>query len=70
MGEDAEKMNSEFQDYVPCTLTRSLNEAVTLADEQASSGDVVLLAPACASFDMFPNFMARGNQFIELVNAL
>ncbi len=47
-----------------------LEEAVRLADSVAKEGDVVTLSPACASFDAFPNFEARGNYFKDLVNAL
>ena len=47
----------------------NLDEAVAMAREQAQSGDIVLLSPACASWDMFDNFEARGNRFKELVKA-
>lgn len=49
---------------------RDLQEAVDLAHEEASSGDVVLLSPACASFDQFDNFEQRGNAFKRLVGNL
>ena len=45
----------------------SLKHAVNLAKEAAESGDVVLLSPACASFDMFKNYQDRGTQFKALV---
>ena len=48
----------------------NLSEAVETAHKRAQSGDVVTLSPACASFDAFPNFAARGNYFKELVNKL
>ena len=48
----------------------ALKEAVELAAKGAQSGDVVTLSPACASFDAFVNFAARGNYFKELVNKL
>ena len=48
----------------------NLDEAVRVAHEKAQSGDVVTLSPACASFDAFPNFAARGDYFKELVNKL
>jgi len=47
-----------------------LAEAVRLADSAAKEGDIVTLSPACASFDAFPNFEARGNYYKDLVNAL
>ena len=40
------------------------------AKEVAVPGDIVTLSPACASFDMFPNFAIRGDKFKELVNSL
>lgn len=48
----------------------SLREAVELAAREAITGEVVLLSPACASFDMFVDYQDRGRQFKELVNAL
>jgi UDP-N-acetylmuramoylalanine--D-glutamate ligase len=48
----------------------SLTEAVRLASQKASPGDIVLLSPACASYDMFENFQERGKQFKALVMAL
>lgn len=48
----------------------SLAEAVDIASIKAEAGDVVTLSPACASFDAYPNFVARGNHYKELVNAL
>ena len=45
-------------------------EAVAAAHRDAKNGDIVTLSPACASFDAFPNFVARGNYFKELVNKL
>jgi len=51
-------------------LAGSLSDAVKLANKIAKSGDVVLLSPACASYDMFENFEQRGNEFIRLVRYL
>jgi len=48
----------------------SLTEAVQLAARLAVNGDVVLLSPACASYDMFDNFQHRGREFVRLVRAL
>jgi UDP-N-acetylmuramoylalanine--D-glutamate ligase len=48
----------------------SLAEAVQLADRLAESGDVVLLSPACASYDMFENYQHRGQEFCRLVRGL
>ncbi|MGB5323891.1 MAG: UDP-N-acetylmuramoyl-L-alanine--D-glutamate ligase [Pseudomonadales bacterium] len=52
----------EFADDMP--------DAVRRASARASNGDIVLLSPACASFDMFSGFAARGEAFIQAVNAL
>ena len=43
-------------------------DAVIRARTMASEGDIVILSPACASFDAFPNFAARGNTFKQIVN--
>jgi UDP-N-acetylmuramoylalanine--D-glutamate ligase len=51
-------------------IVDSLMEAVRLANRLAVSGDVVLLSPACASYDMFENFQQRGQQFCQLVREL
>lgn len=48
----------------------SMQEAVQKAREVAEKGDIVSLSPACASFDLYPDFEARGRHFKELVNAL
>jgi len=51
-------------------IVNSLSEAVESAARLAAPGDVVLLSPACASYDMFDNFQQRGEQFCQLVRAL
>jgi UDP-N-acetylmuramoylalanine--D-glutamate ligase len=51
-------------------LVNSLAEAVQLANRLAESGDVVLLSPACASYDMFDNFQQRGQEFVKLVRRI
>ncbi|UCG48091.1 MAG: UDP-N-acetylmuramoyl-L-alanine--D-glutamate ligase [Phycisphaerales bacterium] len=51
-------------------LAPSLAEAVALARKIAGPGDVVMLSPACASYDMFDNFQQRGACFVELVKSL
>lgn len=55
---------------LPILRVSSLEEAVRTARAQAVSGDVVLLSPACASFDMFKDFETRGDLFKNIVNAL
>jgi len=51
-------------------IVDSLEKAVHSANQLAESGDVVLLSPACASYDMFDNFEQRGREFIRLVQAI
>lgn len=53
---------------VPLTIVNSMSEAVNLSQAISSSGDVVLLSPACASFGMFVNEFDRGQQFVDCVN--
>ncbi|MDP4574565.1 UDP-N-acetylmuramoyl-L-alanine--D-glutamate ligase [Qipengyuania sp. G39] len=55
---------------VPVTPCETLDHAVTRAASRAVSGDTVLLSPACASFDQYRDFEARGDHFRELVEAL
>ncbi len=65
-----DKLEEEKGIKVNMHIVNSLEEAVNKAKELAVDGDVVTLSPACASFDMFPNFMARGNAFKDIVNNL
>ena len=51
-------------------VNNKVNEAVDKARSLALEGDIITLSPACASFDMFPNFVVRGNEFKALVNEL
>lgn len=69
--EDSVKASPNYRQDAPRLLhAASMEEAVRLARDNASAGDVVSLSPACASFDLYPNFEARGNHFKELVNQL
>lgn len=53
---------------INCTFTDSLIEATNISYENAESGDVILLSPACASWDQYDNFEIRGNEFKTIVN--
>ncbi|WP_316368108.1 UDP-N-acetylmuramoyl-L-alanine--D-glutamate ligase [Candidatus Thiodiazotropha sp. CDECU1] len=70
IGKDASQLESVLAGQVPIQHAATLEEAVSLAAELAQPGDRVLLSPACASFDMFQNFAARGEAFIQAVEAL
>jgi UDP-N-acetylmuramoylalanine--D-glutamate ligase len=70
IGQDAEKIQLVLQDVTECERVSSLQHAVSKAKQYAQEGDVVLLSPACASFDMFSGFEDRGEQFIAIMEGL
>ena len=71
IGRDAPLIRSALQGVsVPLLDAVSMQEAVHLAQQQASAGDAVLMSPACASFDMFDNYEHRAHVFCEAVRAL
>jgi UDP-N-acetylmuramoylalanine--D-glutamate ligase len=66
LGVDNSKLIRDFSDKVRVVKeSRSMEEALTLAQQVAEAGDVVLLSPACASFDLFNNYEHRGQLFKE-----
>ncbi|MBX2898243.1 MAG: UDP-N-acetylmuramoyl-L-alanine--D-glutamate ligase [Cyclobacteriaceae bacterium] len=68
LGKDNQKLKTFFEHVVPeIKETQTVKELVRLAMESARKGDVVLLSPACASFDLFKNYEDRGNQFRDAV---
>ena len=73
LGIDNRKLHEAFEDIVGSENikdTHSAGEAVKVASEYAEAGDVVLLSPCCASFDLFNNYEDRGEKFKEAVRAL
>ncbi|MFK0572872.1 UDP-N-acetylmuramoyl-L-alanine--D-glutamate ligase [Endozoicomonas sp.] len=70
IGRDGPAIEQAVEGSAEIHKASSLEDAVSLAAELAEKGDVVLLAPACASFDMFNSFEHRGDRFAELVNGL
>ena len=70
IGEDAAKIESELGEVAPFEHAKTMGNAVAAAFAAAQSGDIVLLAPACASFDMFDSFEHRGTVFKEEVRKL
>jgi len=70
LGEAKERFRAALEGFVPLKVAASFEAAVTLASEWAEGGETVLLSPACSSYDMFPNFEARGRAFKDLVTKL
>lgn len=70
IGKAADKIEAAVGDSVSIVRSRSLEDAVRRARRHASPGDIVVLAPACASFDMFENYEHRGRTFKESVHSL
>ena len=71
IGRDAPAIQTVLQAAgVPLLHATSMQEAVSLAAQQAHPGDAVLMSPACASFDMFRNYPHRAQVFRDAVSAL
>ncbi len=69
-GESAEKIYKFFSKEVETEIYSSFEEMVRSANEEAEAGEVVLLSPACASFDLFESYEERGKVFKKIVNGL
>lgn len=67
LGEDKQLMQRALSTVADCVVVDTLEQAVTTARQLAKSGDVVMLSPACASFDMFDSYLRRGEAFDTLV---
>lgn len=70
IGAAAEKIESQITGATPITRCGTLESAIRQAAANAQAGDIVLLAPACASFDQFQNYEHRGRAFKEVVGKL
>lgn len=78
MGDTADKIEKAYKNYaikanidsIPIVRVTNMEEAVNKAYQLAESGDIVVLSPASASFDLYSNFMERGNHFKEIVRQL
>lgn len=70
IGEDAENIEKSFSDLVKTERASTMEDAVRLAWKNAIPQSVILLSPACASFDMYPNYEVRGDHFRECVQKL
>ncbi len=70
IGVTADKIEAAWAGATKTIRASSLEEAVNIAALNAGKGDVVLLSPGCASYDMFKNFEDRGRQFVQIVQRL
>jgi UDP-N-acetylmuramoylalanine--D-glutamate ligase len=70
IGAAAEKIASQISGSVPMERAGTLERALEIAEHHAQPGDIVLLAPACASFDQFENYEHRGRVFKQIVRRL
>ena len=70
MGECARDVAAAFSSGTTVVDAASMRDAVRLAHELARPGDVVLLSPACASFDAYDNYAQRGDDFAAEVRSL
>ncbi len=69
-GQDADVIEQSWQGCTAIERVADMPEAVRAARRIAQPGDLVMLAPACASFDLYSGFDARGDHFVELVRAM
>lgn len=69
-GRDADLLDEALRDYTQISRVATLRDGVQSAKKIAQSGDVVLLAPACASLDQYENYAARGRDFVNSVEAM
>ena len=67
LGKDGDKIAELAENSIKVS---SIEEAVHLASVAVKQGDMVLLSPACASIDMFKNFVARGQAFVKAVHSV
>jgi UDP-N-acetylmuramoylalanine--D-glutamate ligase len=70
VGEAKERMDHELGGLTDTVMAETMEEAVSLARQKAKRGEVVLLSPACSSFDMFKDYKERGKVFKETVRRL
>jgi len=70
LGEAKDNIYKDLYEIVPVTKVNSFEEGVYTAFRKADKGDVVLLSPACSSFDMFNSYIERGEKFVEIVKKI
>ena len=69
IGKDKEKIHKQIN-FQKTLFANTLEEALNISIKHSDKGDTILFSPACASFDMFKNYIDRGNQFKKLVKKL
>lgn len=69
-GEAAQAISDDLRGDVPITVVNTLEEAVEQARKSATPGDAILLSPGCSSFDQYENYIARGEHFQRIINAI
>ena len=70
IGQSADKIREQISESVPVRICKNIDEAVKLAESVAAPGDNVLLSPGCSSFDMFKDYVHRGETFQQAVMRL
>jgi UDP-N-acetylmuramoylalanine-D-glutamate ligase len=70
VGESSGRMRKAWSVFTPCTIANSLLKAVAEATKNVTSGGVVLLSPACSSWDQFRNHQHRGEVFCQAVKSI
>jgi UDP-N-acetylmuramoylalanine--D-glutamate ligase len=70
VGEAKEKINRAIGDFSETFIVGTFEEAILIAYQKSRNGDVILLSPACASYDMFKSYEERGDYFKKLVAQL
>ena len=70
IGQAAKNIESDLKGSIPIKIFSNLEEAVRYAASNARKGDNVMLSPGCSSFDMFRDYVHRGQEFKKIVNSL
>lgn len=70
IGQAADKIREQLAPQIPVTIFNSLDEAVQQAAQSSQKGDKILLSPGCSSFDMFKDYLHRGQEFQRIVREL
>ena len=70
MGEAGDRILACLGHAAPAKRAASMEEALSLANQAAAAGDIILLSPGCASFDMYADYTQRGDVFRALVEGL